>query len=61
MEEIHNKHLKTYAEIIDRISELSHNHRQFVNSATGKFYFIFLAIKLMTLGDCFDSYKFCRF
>lgn len=33
MEEIHNKHLKTYAEIIDRISELSYNHRQFVNSA----------------------------
>uniref|UniRef100_A0A096LWN6 non-specific serine/threonine protein kinase n=1 Tax=Poecilia formosa TaxID=48698 RepID=A0A096LWN6_POEFO len=33
LEEIHNNHLKSYAEIIDTISELSHNHRQFVKSA----------------------------
>ncbi|KAM4731021.1 kinetochore protein Spc25 [Anableps anableps] len=33
MEEIHNKHLKAYAEIIDTITELSHSHRQFVKSA----------------------------
>uniref|UniRef100_A0A3B5MZ50 Kinetochore protein SPC25 n=1 Tax=Xiphophorus couchianus TaxID=32473 RepID=A0A3B5MZ50_9TELE len=37
LEEIRNNHLKAYAEIIDTISELSHNHRQFVNSAVGKF------------------------
>ncbi|XP_035995275.1 kinetochore protein Spc25 [Fundulus heteroclitus] len=33
MEEIHNKHLETYADIIDTAVELSHNHRQFVNLA----------------------------
>ncbi|XP_032422909.1 kinetochore protein Spc25 [Xiphophorus hellerii] len=33
LEEIRSNHLKAYAEIIDTISELSHNHRQFVNSA----------------------------
>ncbi|XP_012721368.2 kinetochore protein Spc25 [Fundulus heteroclitus] len=33
MEEIHNKHLKAYADIIDTTTELSHSHRQFVKSA----------------------------
>uniref|UniRef100_A0A3B5MPP1 Kinetochore protein SPC25 n=1 Tax=Xiphophorus couchianus TaxID=32473 RepID=A0A3B5MPP1_9TELE len=40
LEEIRNNHLKAYAEIIDTISELSHNHRQFVNSAVGKFQYL---------------------
>ncbi|KAM6934265.1 kinetochore protein Spc25 [Xenentodon cancila] len=33
MDEMHNKHLKTYAEIIDTTAELSQSHRQFVKSA----------------------------
>ncbi|MED6262529.1 hypothetical protein ATANTOWER_021127 [Ataeniobius toweri] len=33
MEEIHNKHLKAYADIIDTTAELSHNHREFLKSA----------------------------
>lgn len=35
MEEIHNKQLKTYGEIIDATTELSQSHRQFVKSALG--------------------------
>lgn len=37
MEEIHNKQLKTYAEITDATAELCHSHRQFVKSALGMF------------------------
>ncbi|XP_042350575.1 kinetochore protein Spc25 [Plectropomus leopardus] len=33
MEEIHNKQLKTYGEIIDATTELCQSHRQFVKSA----------------------------
>lgn len=33
MEEIHNKQLKTYGEIIDATTELRQSHRQFVKSA----------------------------
>ncbi|KAM9851283.1 kinetochore protein Spc25 [Aulostomus maculatus] len=33
MEEIHNKQLKVYGEIIDTATELCHSHRQFVKSA----------------------------
>ncbi|KAM6979208.1 kinetochore protein Spc25 [Tautogolabrus adspersus] len=33
MEEIHNKQLKTYGEIIDTTTELCQSHRQFVKSA----------------------------
>ncbi|XP_054471248.1 kinetochore protein Spc25 [Anoplopoma fimbria] len=33
MEEIHNKQLKTYGEIIDMTTELCQSHRQFVKSA----------------------------
>nr|XP_046259216.1 kinetochore protein Spc25 [Scatophagus argus] len=33
MEDIHNKHLKTYGEIIDATTELCQSHRQFVKSA----------------------------
>ncbi|KAM9709439.1 kinetochore protein Spc25 [Menidia menidia] len=33
MEEIHNEHLKTYADIVDTTADLSHSHRQFVKSA----------------------------
>lgn len=35
MEEIHNKHLKTYGEIIDTTTELCQSHRQLVKSALG--------------------------
>lgn len=37
MEEIHNKQLKTYGEIIDTTTELCQSHRQLVKSALGKF------------------------
>ncbi|CAG12366.1 unnamed protein product [Tetraodon nigroviridis] len=33
LEEIHNKQLKTYAEIIDTTTELCQSHKQFVKSA----------------------------
>ncbi|XP_069558623.1 kinetochore protein Spc25 [Brachyistius frenatus] len=33
LEEIHNKHLKEYADVIDGSTELSQTHRQFVKSA----------------------------
>lgn len=35
LEEIHNKHLKTYGEIIDSTTELCQTHKQFVKSALG--------------------------
>lgn len=35
LEEIHNKQLKTYAEIIDTTTELCQSHKQFVKSALG--------------------------
>ena len=35
MEEIHNKHLKKYGEIIDTTTELCQSHRQLVKSALG--------------------------
>lgn len=38
MEEIHSKHLKTYADIIDMTTELSLSHKQLVKSAVGKLY-----------------------
>lgn len=37
MEEIHNKQLKTYGEIIDATTELCQSHKQFVKSALGRF------------------------
>ncbi|XP_023132406.2 kinetochore protein Spc25 [Amphiprion ocellaris] len=33
LEEIHSKHLETYAKVIDTTAELSHSHIQFVKSA----------------------------
>lgn len=35
LEEIHNKQLKTYGEIIDSTTELCQTHKQFVKSALG--------------------------
>ena len=42
MEEIHNKHLKTYGEIIDTTTELCQSHRQFVKSALGMIEILFI-------------------
>lgn len=36
LEEIHNKQLKTYGEIIDTTTELCQAHKQFMKSALGK-------------------------
>lgn len=36
LEEIHNKQLKTYGEIIDTTAELCQSHKQFVKCALGK-------------------------
>lgn len=41
MEEIHNKELKTYTDIIDTTAELAQSHRQFVKSAIGKIFKIY--------------------
>lgn len=46
MEEIHNKQLKTYGEIIDATTELCQSHRQFVKSALGMFKTLLLLLHL---------------
>lgn len=42
LEEIHNKQLKTYGEIIDTTTELCQAHKQFMKSALGKPEFLLL-------------------
>lgn len=67
IEEIHNKQLKTYGEIIDATAELCQSHKQFVKSALGmseilfteSFYLFLLWQKLHFLGSIL-KYNACR-
>ncbi len=49
MEEIHNKQLKTYGEIIDATTELCQSHRQFVKSALGMFELLFAVVVTLAI------------
>lgn len=44
MEEIHNKQLKTYGEILDATTKLCQSHKHFVKSALGLFEALFIGI-----------------
>lgn len=57
MEEIHNKELKTYTDIIDTTAELAQSHRQFVKSALGNFFYLFIFNDITTYTNiCHKCY-----
>lgn len=55
MEEIHNKELKTYTDIIDTTTELAQSHRQFVKSALGN---LFLMTYTNICHECYPVQLF---